>query len=128
MRTLSDADKLAVAQRFNEASVRNDAAAFAALCATDAVVWHNHDRIEVPCEQTARSIGWLHRNVSDLNWAVHSVVATSEGFVMEMEMTGTAAGGPLGVLSCAVVTLNSDGLITRIAEYLDSAQTKALRG
>ena len=43
-------------------------------------------------------------------------------------MTGTGPGGPLEVHSCVIVTLNEAGLIVRAEEYLDTAQTAALRG
>jgi len=43
-------------------------------------------------------------------------------------MTGTAPGGALRVHSCVIVTLDGDGRVTRVEEYLDPAQTAVLRG
>lgn len=128
MSRLTDADKLAVAARFTAASAGNDADGYRALCAPDCQTWHNYDGLEVAAEQTARTIGWLHRTVPDLAWRIDEVSPTPNGFVVQMVMTGTAPGGPLSVATCAVVTLDDAGLITRIAEYLDPAQTAPLRG
>lgn len=126
--TLSDDDKLAIAGRMNAASAANDGEAYAALCAPGAVTWHNFDDLEVPTEHTQRTVAWLHRTVPDLKWTEVGLIPTPSGFVSKSIMTGTAPGGPLRVHTCVIVTLDDDGLITRVEEYLDSAQTAALRG
>jgi hypothetical protein len=126
--TLSDDDKLAIAGRMNGATAANDGEAYAALCAPGALSWHNFDELEVSTEHTLRTVAWLHRTVPDLQWTQLELIPTPSGFVSKSIMTGTAPGGPLRVHSCVIVTLDDDGLITRVEEYLDSAQTAALRG
>ncbi len=128
MSTLSDVDKLAAAERFRSASRGDDPAAAAAIHAPGSVTWHNFDEIEQPQEQTARTAAWLRRTVPDLVWTDLAVLPTSTGFVLQSVLTGTAPGGPLRLHSCLVVTLDDEGLITRIDEYLDTAQSAALRG
>jgi uncharacterized protein len=123
---LSDDDKLAIARRFASASRQNDAAAYAALCAPGAVTWHNFDGLEVTTEQTLRTIAWLHRTVADLAWVDVALYPTPTGFVSQTIMTGTAPGGSLHVHSCVIVTLGADGLVSRVEEYLDRAQTAVL--
>jgi ketosteroid isomerase-like protein len=125
---LSDDDKLAVAARFAAASRHNDADAYRAVCALDAVTWHNFDEVEVGVEQTVRTVAWLHRTVTDLAWHDIAVTATATGFVSRTIMTGTAPGGNLRVHSCVIATLNDQGLIQRLEEYLDPSQTTALQG
>lgn len=125
---LSDDDKLAIARRFAAASRQNDPEAYTALCTPDAVTWHNFDGIEVPTERTLRTIAWLHRTVPDLAWLDVALLATPSGFVSQTVMTGTAPGGPLNVNSCIVVTLTENGLVARVDEYLDPAQTAVLAG
>jgi ketosteroid isomerase-like protein len=125
---LSDDDKLAIAARFGATSRDNDADAYAAMCAPGAVTWHNFDEIEVPTEQTVRTVAWLHRTVPDLSWTDVAVHPTPTGFVSQSIMAGTAPGGPLRVHSCVVVALDDRGLVTRVEEYLDPAQTAVLRG
>lgn len=97
------------------------------MCAPGAVTWHNFDGVEVATEQTVRTLEWLHRTVPDVAWQDLAVLPTPTGFVSQTLMTGTAPGGPLHVHSCVVVTLDDDGLVTRIEEYLDSAQMAVLR-
>ncbi len=125
---LSDDDKLALARRFARASRTNDREAYAALCAPGAVTWHNFDEVEVTTEQTVRTIGWLHRTVTDLAWADLALLPTPTGFVSQTIMTGTVKGRPLKVHSCVVATLDGNGLVARVEEYLDSAQTAVLAG
>jgi ketosteroid isomerase-like protein len=124
---LSDDDKLAIADRFAAASRGNDADAYAALCAPGAMTWHNFDDLEVPTAQTVQTIAWLHRTVSGLAWTDVALVPTPTGFVSQTVMTGSAPGGELRVHSCVVVTLDDDGRVTRVEEYLDSEQTAVLR-
>lgn len=124
---LSDADKLAIAARFAEASRANDAEAYAALCAPGAVTWHNFDEVEVTTEQTVRTVAWLHRTVPDLAWTDVALLPTPDGWVSQTIMTGTAPGGPLRAHSCVIVTLDGDGRVARVEEYLDPRQTAVLR-
>ena len=128
MSALSDTEKLAAAERFKTASRGDDPAAMASVVAPGAVTWHNFDEVEVTQEQSARTSAWLRRTVPDLGWTDLATLPTSEGFVVQSILTGTAPGGPLRLHSCLVVTLDHDGLITRIDEYLDTAQSAVLRG
>jgi uncharacterized protein len=128
MTGISESDKLAIAARFAEASRTNDAVAYAAMCAPEALTWHNFDDLEVTTEQTIGTIAWLHRTVTDLTWTDVSLLPTPNGWVSQTIMTGAAPGGPLRVHSCVIVTLDDDGLVTRVEEYLDPRQTAVLRG
>lgn len=125
---LSDADKLAAAARFAAATRGHDPAAFTTICAPGAVTWHNFDEVEVSPEQTVQTLAWLHRAVPDLTWTDVALAPTPTGFVTQTVMTGTAPGGPLRVHTCVVVHLDHSGLVTRVEEYLDPAQTAVLRG
>jgi uncharacterized protein len=125
---LSDDQKLAIAARFAVAIRTNDADSYVAICAPGAVTWHNFDDAEVSTEQTLRTVAWLHRKLPDLAWIDVALHATATGFVSQTILTGTAPGGPLRAHSVVVVTLNDDGLVTRVEEYLDPAQTAVLAG
>jgi ketosteroid isomerase-like protein len=125
---LSDTDKLAAAARFAAATRSDDPAAFTTICAPGAVTWHNFDEVEVHPEQTVQTLAWLRRTVPDLAWTDVALAPTPTGFVSQAVMTGTAPGGPLRVHTCVVVHLDDAGLVTRIEEYLDPAQTAVLRG
>jgi uncharacterized protein len=123
---LCDADKLALAAAYSRASSTNNGDALRAMCAPDAVTWHNFDETEVTTEQTIRTIGWLHRTVDDLNWIDISVQATTTGWVSQSILAGIAPGGALRAHSCVVVTLDENGKVIRTEEYLDPAQLAVL--
>lgn len=124
---LSDDRKLALAEALAAAAQHNDADAYRSLCAPGSVTWHNFDEVEVPVEGTLAAIAWLHRKVPDLAWETLAVTPTPGGWVSQSVMTGTAPGGPLRVHSCVVVTLDAGGLVARVEEYLDPAQTAVVR-
>ena len=126
--SLSDVDKLSIAARFAATSRDNDGEAYAAMCAPGAVTWHNFDDVEVTTEQTIGTVAWLHRKVPDLWWTDVATSPTPTGFVSQTIMSGTAPGGALRVHSCVVVTLDDDGLVSRVEEYLDPTQTAVLAG
>jgi ketosteroid isomerase-like protein len=63
-----------------------------------------------------------------VSWEDVDVLPTPNGFVWRSIMTGTAAGGPLRVHTCVVVTLSDDGKVARADEYLDSAALGPLTG
>ena len=126
--TMSDEDKLAFAASYCAACRTNDGAALAAMSAPEAVVWHNFDEVESTMAHTTRALAWLHRNVTDLAWHDVNLKVTSDGFVWQALMTGVASGGALRVHTCLVVTLDDQGRLARIDEYVDPAATAVLRG
>ncbi len=128
MEPLSDESKLAVAVAYTAASRSNDGVAMAALCAPDAVTWHNFDDRETSTAHTIRAMAWLHRTVVGIDWTDVAVKATSDGFVWQSVLTGTVSDKELRVHSCVVATIGDNGKVIRIEEYLDSAQTAVLRG
>jgi ketosteroid isomerase-like protein len=118
---IDDADKRRVAAAYAMATRAGDVEALAAISEDDAVVWHNHDDVEVSLERSARTLRWLHRTVTDLAWNDVALTLTADGFVWRTLLTGTAPGGPFRAHSCAVVTLSEAGRVVRTDEYLDAA-------
>ena len=125
--SLTDDEKLEIARRFAAASRSNDSEAYTSLCSPTAVTWHNFDDQAVDTAHTLGTIAWLHRTVADLAWEDVALLPTPTGFVSQTIMTGTAPGGSLRVHSCVVATLDDDGLVARVEEYLDPGQTAVLR-
>jgi ketosteroid isomerase-like protein len=124
---LTDEDKLAIHARYAAATRAGDAAAMAAISEPHAVVWHNHDEVEVALEQSARTLRWLHRTMPDVAWDDVSVLPTPEGFVWRAVLTGNAPGGPVRAHTCMVVTVSEAGKVVRTDEYLDPAALRPLR-
>lgn len=125
---LSSAQKLEIAEAYMAASRANDGAALTALCRDDSLTWHNFDELEVSVGHMVKAMGWVHRVVPDATWTTLALTPTTVGFVWQSVLEGTAPGGPLHCHSCVIVTLDDDGKIARIEEYLDTAQTTPLRG
>lgn len=128
MNALSDEENLAVASRYAAATRGDDPDEYRKICAPGAVTWHNFDELEVDTEHTIATVVWLRNKVPDLAWHDVAIHPTPTGFVSQSIMTGSAPGGSLRLLSCLIVTVNDEGLVTRVEEYLDSAQAAALRG
>lgn len=127
MTTLSDADRIAIARRYAVATRSNDGDTVIAMSAPGAEIWHNFDNAVVDTATTVKTIGWLHRTVTDLAWEDVALLPTPTGWVSQTILSGIAPGGQVRAYSCVVVTLDADGLISRLEEYLDPAQLAALR-
>ncbi len=127
MALLNDADRIAIAERYAIATRSNDADTVAAMSAPGAEIWHNFDGAVVDTATTVKTIGWLHRTVTGLAWEDVALLPTPNGWVSQTILTGIAPGGQIRAHSCVVVTLDADGLIARLDEYLDPAQLAALR-
>ena len=124
---MTDAEKLAIARAYVDATATNDSEALWGIHEPDATTWHNFDGLEVSVDRSAQSLAWLHRTVSDLRLENVRVIATAEGFVVRWTMPGRAPSGPLRAHSCVVVTLSPAGKVARAAEYVDTAQLAVLR-
>jgi ketosteroid isomerase-like protein len=125
---IDDADKRRVAAAYAMATRAGDVEALAAISEDDAVVWHNHDDVEVSLERSGRTLRWLHRTVTELAWNDVALSLTADGFVWRSVLTGMAPGGRLRVHSCVVVTLSEAGRVARTDEYLDAAALAPLAG
>ena len=119
-------DAEGVAEALFAAIERGDVDAVAALYADEAVIWHNFDGIEQPRDQNLLVLAWMTRNVSNLHYEEVKRYEIDGGFVQQHVLRGiTKSGDELRVPSCLVVQLHH-GRITRIDEYLDTAQLSAL--
>lgn len=98
------------------------------LYAPDAVIWHNDDGLEQSPEENLRVLRWVARNIKDFRYEEVRRHETPTGFVEQHVLRGIAPNGaPLEIPACIVCEVK-DGRITRLDEYLDSAQTAPLRG
>jgi uncharacterized protein len=120
------AEIAALADRFFAAIEGGDVEALTQLYADDATVWHNFDQIDQPVGDNLRILSRLHHAVAGLRYTEITRVILDDGFVQQHVLTGAAAGGRLEVPAMMRVTV-SDGAITRIEEYLDTAQLAPLR-
>ncbi|MEY2420575.1 MAG: hypothetical protein QOI95_642 [Acidimicrobiaceae bacterium] len=115
-----------LASRMVTAIEGGDVDAVAALYADDAVIWHNFDRIEQSRDLNLVVLAWMTHNVDGLRYEEIQRHHFDGGFVQQHVLRGTTkTGAELEVPSCLIVHVDG-GHITRIDEYLDTAQLQAL--
>ncbi len=117
---------LDLCEQLFSAITRGDIDAVRVIYADDAVIWHNNDGVEQSPEQNLRVLRWVVRNVKDLRYEDIRRHETPTGFVQQHVLRGFAPNGTaLEIPACIVCTV-VDGRITRLDEYLDSAQIAPL--
>ena len=123
---MQSSESLEVAEKLFAAISRGDLEAVRALYAPDAAIWHNHDGIVQDPAANLRVLGWVVKNIAGLRYEEIRRQATPSGFVQQHVLRGTAPNGtPLEIPACIVCTV-AGGRITRLDEYLDSAQLAPL--
>ncbi|MCC7363299.1 MAG: nuclear transport factor 2 family protein [Dehalococcoidia bacterium] len=117
---------LDVAERFFAAIASADIEAVRTCYAPDARIWHNVGGEEQGVEENLRLLGWVTRNTGDYRYEDVRRQASEEGFIQQHVLRGTnRKGHPVEVPACVVARV-SDGRITRIDEYIDSAASGVL--
>jgi uncharacterized protein len=110
-----------LAERLFKAIEAGDIDAVRELYAPDAEIWHNTDNLVQTPADNARTLRWITTNLGDMAYTQVRRVVTEEGFVQQHVLTLTnRAGQHVEVPACIVVRI-TDGHITRLDEYLDSA-------
>jgi ketosteroid isomerase-like protein len=121
-----EAESLEVCEKLFAAIPRGDLAAVRALYAPDAAIWHNHDGVTQDPDANLRVLDWVVHNVREISYEVTSRQPTPNGFVQQHVMRGIAPSGKKLELAACIVCVVRNGRITRLDEYLDSAQLAAL--
>jgi ketosteroid isomerase-like protein len=119
-------DNFDIADRLLTAIEAGDVEGVRSLYADDVVIWHNFDGIEQPREANLAVLSWLTNNVDKLHYDDIRRHAIEGGYVQQHVLRGTTkSGAELEVPACLVVQVDGEH-ITRIDEYLDTAQLRAL--
>jgi ketosteroid isomerase-like protein len=116
-----------LADRFFAAIERGDVDEVASMYADDAVIWHNFDQLEQPKGHNLLILAWMVANIGELSYDEVRRVVLDDGFVQQHVLRGmTRNGDQLEVP--AMLRVFCDGeRISRIEEYLDTAQVAVLR-
>ena len=123
---MTEAETLAFADRFIAALEGGDTEAVRAFYAPDATVWHNNDDRDQDVDRNLRSLDWFARKLPNRRYRVTNREALKDGFLQQHVLEAVLPdGAPWRLLACVVIRMK-DGKITRLEEYLDSAQTTAL--
>ena len=116
----------AVAGQLFGAIERGDVDALRGLYHPDARVWHNTDNTEQSVEENLKVLRWLVRNTALRRYEEVRRELIPTGFVqMHVLRLDLSGGRTLRIPACLVARV-SQGRITRIDEYLDSAQVAAV--
>lgn len=114
-----------LADRLLAAIVTADHHVMRAIYAPDAALWHNFDQREQTVDENLKSLADLHARLSDIRYTEIRRFLAPGGFVQQHVLTGQAAGGPLRMPAMIRFWVDG-GRITRLEEYLDTAQAMVM--
>jgi ketosteroid isomerase-like protein len=123
---MSRAESLEVAEKLFAAIQRADIEGVRAIYAPDAEIWHNHDGVTQNPSQNLAVLTWVVQNIKQLRYEDVRLSATDTGFVQQHVLRGVAPNGKSLELPACLVCRVERGRITRLDEYLDSAQLAVL--
>jgi ketosteroid isomerase-like protein len=114
--------------RITVAALAGDATDLFDIYTEDGVIWHNHDNREQTVAQNARLLEKMPQWVKDREYADRRIHIFEGGAVQQHVLKGTriSTGEPIALHACVVIQVNEDGRITRLDEYLDSAEAMEL--
>jgi uncharacterized protein len=111
-----------LANALAEALLAGDATKLEELFDPAAVLWHNFSGHEDARDSFVPGFVRFAAAIKSLRFEEVRRVGTPTGFVEQHTLTGqTAEGSPVAIRECLIATVK-DGRITRLNEYLDSAQ------
>ena len=112
--------------RYMAAVQSGDTDAVRACYAPDAKLWHNTDGIEQTVEENMKLLGWMIRRMPDRHYRITRREALADGFVQQHVLEASLPGGDRWTMDACAVVRVKDGVITRMDEYVDSAQFKTM--
>lgn len=121
-------DNLQVAERLFAAIMAGKVDEVRNVYAPDAVIWHNNDNSSQTVDQNLAVLGWVVTHIKNLRYEEVRRQATDTGFVQQHVLRGIAPNGQVLEIAACIVCVVHNGRITRLDEYLDSAQLKPLFG
>ncbi len=124
---MSSESSIDVVIRFFAALEAGDIEAVRAIYSPDALIWHNDDLLDQPVEDNLKVLAGLHKAVSGLRYEIVRRVPAEDGVIQQHVLRGTLVNGQPVELHAAMYLQVKDGHVTRIEEYLDSANRTTIR-
>lgn len=114
-----------VADAVFDAIERGDIGLLTRLWADDIAVWHSNDGVVQDKAQNLAVLGFMVEHTASIKYVDPIRDLTSTGFVQRHVLRLTFDDGRVAELPIAIFAAVSDGQITRIDEYVDSAHVAA---
>lgn len=124
---MTQPNAVTVVERFFTALEAGDTDTLTDIYAPDALIWHNDDGGEQGVEDNLRVLRGLHSVVSGLQYEIVRRYAVEDGVFQQHVLRGTLPDGSAVAMPAAMRLVIADGRVTRIEEYLDSAQAAPIR-
>ena len=125
---MTDEAVRARATRFFDCVEAGDVDGLVACYAPDARIWHNTDRAEQTPAENRATLNAMVARILDREYADRRLQVFPGGFVQQHVLKGTRAHDGVRVeLPACIVCQVTDGKVTRLDEYFDSAQVAAFR-
>ncbi len=124
---MTEQEILDFAEKFVGAIQSGDVDKVRACYAPDAKLWHNTDNVEQTVAQNMKVLDWFIQKLPDRKYRVLRREALRDGFVQQHVLEATLPDGARWTMSACVVVKMENGVITRLDEYIDSAEAKALQ-
>jgi ketosteroid isomerase-like protein len=122
-----EADVRALAQRFFDSVEAGDVEALLGMYAPDAKIWHNTDEIATSVDENLRTLAGFVQRIGERRYRDRRLAVFDGGFVQQHVLHGVRADGAAVTLPACIVCQVSDGRITRLDEYFDSARVAVFR-
>lgn len=113
-----------LADRFMNAVAAGDVATVEAIYADDATIWHNFDKLDQSKAENIATLKGLHRSLTNFRYEEIRRTIVPDGYYQQHVLRAAAKNGELD-LPAALRVYVADGRITRVEEYLDTAQVGA---
>ncbi len=127
MSELTKDEILEFARHFTRVIEAGDAERAKAFYAPTARIWHNTDYREIGPDENVAIFARLKQALPDMKLIITHLEVIAGGFVQADRLEATLPDGtPFRLSSCTIVKIEN-GLIVRVDEFIDSAETKPLR-
>ena len=117
---------LDVAQRLFEAIENKSVDAVAALYADDVAVWHNFSNTTQTKAENLKTLDGLTKNVAHIRYDITERLLLGDRVMQRHLLRCRVENGEEVVIPACIFVTARNGRITRIDEYLDTAQSNEL--
>lgn len=127
MNEMTKDEILDFARHFTRVIETGDVDRARAFYAPTAKIWHNTDYKEIGPDENVAIFARLKRALPNMKLNITHLEVIEGGFVQADCLEATLPDGtPFRLSSCSIVKIEN-GLIIRVDEFIDSAETKPLR-